>query len=73
MSEPSFEDYMLPILVVMKDGTARKNSEIKPLVLKHMGINPGDLTERQKSGNFKYSDNINFAVSYLSMAGMFIK
>ena len=69
MFEPLFEDYMLPILVVMKDGAARKNSEIRTLVLKNMGLNPDDLTARLKNGNFKYSANISFALSYLSMAG----
>jgi len=67
--EPTFEEYMLPVLKVMSDGKARKNADIKPLVLQSMKIDPSTLTEKQKSGNFKYQDNINFAISYLSMAG----
>lgn len=67
--EPKFEDYMLPILKVMSDGVIRSNGEIRSLVLEYIKLDPSILTEKQKSGNFKYRDNINFAISYLSMAG----
>ena len=70
MTEPKFDKYMLPILKVMADKQPRKNSEIRPLVLKYMGINEKDFVLRNKNGNFKYVDNINFAISYLFMAGL---
>lgn len=71
--EPTFEEYMLPVLRVMADKQIRENKEIRPLVLSYMKLDPAQLTERQKSGNFKYQDNINFAISYLSMAGCLIR
>lgn len=71
--EPTFEEYMLPVLKVMADGKERRNAEIKPLVLELMKLDPATLVERQKSGNFKYQDNINFSISYLSMAGCLVR
>lgn len=69
MKEPTFEEYMLPVLKVMADDVARKNADIKHEVLAFMKIDSAELTEKQKNGNLKYQDNINFAISYLSMAG----
>ena len=70
MLEPKFDDYMKPILEVMKDSGLRRNPEIKALVLSYMKLKKEDFKETQKNGNMKYSDNINFAISYLFMAGL---
>ena len=70
MLEPKFDDYMKPILDVMKDSGLRRNPEIKALVLSYMKLKKEDFKETQKNGNMKYSDNINFAISYLFMAGL---
>lgn len=67
--EPTFEEYMLPVLKAMADKKVRENKEIRPLVLSYTKLDSAQLTEKQKSGNYKYQDNINFAISYLPMAG----
>lgn len=70
MQEPKFEEYMYPILKIMEDSKERTNAEIRSAVLKFMNLKKEDFVLRQKNGNYKYSDNINFAASYLSMAGL---
>ena len=68
--EPKFDEYMRPILEVMKDKAIRRNPEIKTLVIAHMGYKKEDFKETQKNGNMRYLDNIGFALSYLFMAGL---
>ena len=68
--EPKFDEYMKPILEVMKDRAVRRNPEIKTLVIAHMGYKKEDFKETQKNGNMRYLDNIGFALSYLFMAGL---
>lgn len=70
MNEPKFDEYMYPILKVMSDSMQRTNSEIRTAVLQYMELKKEDFVLRQKSGNYKYADNINFAASYLFMAGL---
>lgn len=70
MQEPKFEEYMHPIMKVMSDSKPRTNSEIRTEALQLMHLKKEDFTLRQKSGNYKYVDNINFAASYLFMAGL---
>ena len=69
--EPGYEDYLLPVLKVMADGQTRTNAEIRTLVLELCNLDVTKLVERQTStGNLKYKDNMNFAMSYLFMAGL---
>lgn len=69
--EPGYEDYLLPVLKVMADREIRTNAEIRTLVLDLCGLDVTKLVERQTStGNLKYKDNMNFAMSYLFMAGL---
>lgn len=71
--EPKFDEYMLPILKVMSDMEQRKNSEIRSAILKFMNLKEENFSLRQKNGNLKYIDIINFAISYLFMAGLLIR
>lgn len=66
--EPRFQDYMYPILSLMKDGMQRTNTQIREAVLVSMNLNKENLVLRQQNGNLRYVDNINFAISYLTMA-----
>lgn len=73
MNSPKYEDYMMPILYSMADKKTRINKEIQQILVKQMSLSEETMDERQKNGNLKYRDNINFALSYLSMASLLTK
>ena len=73
MRQLTFEDYMLPILMILADGKVRENSSIRGTIVKQLNLEGEILEERSKNGHLKYADNINFALSYLYMAGLLTK
>lgn len=64
---------MIPIINLMHDGVIREKKVIMSLLITSMKLTDEQLEERGKSGTLKYQDNIGFALSYLSMAGLLNK
>jgi len=73
MKQLTYEDYMLPILIILSDGKVRENLSIREALVKQLNLEGVILEERSKNGHLKYADNINFALSYLYMAGLLTK
>lgn len=73
MKSYTFEDYMLPILRIMSDREIRDNQAIREELIRRLKLSGSVLEVRSKNGHLKYADNINFALSYLQMAGLLVK
>jgi restriction system protein len=73
MKQYTFEDYMMPILIIMEDGKVKENFKIRDDLITNLKLDGDVLEERSRNGHLKYADNINFALSYLQMAGLLIK
>ena len=73
MKQLTFEDYMSPILMILSDGKTKENTDIREAIVKQLKLEGEILEERSKNGHLKYADNINFALSYLYMAGLLTK
>lgn len=73
MKQYTFQDYMLPIINIMADRKTRSNQDIRTRLIEQLKLSGKILEERSKNRHLKYADNINFALSYLYMAGLLDK
>lgn len=67
---PTWEEFMVPTLRVMSDGTLRHWREFQPLVADEANLTSDQRTEMLPSGNqLKYQNRIGWAVSFLTNVG----
>lgn len=67
---PTWEGFMIPVLRVLRDGTARHWREFEPLVADEMSLSDEQRRELVPSGNkLRYKDRIGWAVSFLTNVG----
>jgi restriction system protein len=70
MEQPKFDAYMVPILSVMNDGTARTRSQIIDLSAASMKLADDIKNEQVKTGQLRYRNNAGWAITYLNQAGL---
>jgi len=74
VSVPDFQSLMLPCLQVLTDGKARSAQTLYSEIADKMALTETQRSLRhEKRNNFIYQVNINFAASYLFMAGLLDK
>jgi hypothetical protein len=70
---PSFEEFMLPILMVLSDGNAYSLQDIRNATIKAFGFSDEEIKEELPSGRTtKVIDHITWALTYLRQAGLII-
>lgn len=68
---PSFENFLYPVLFLLKDGTARERDKLRDLCVNYMNFSEEELQERIQSGKkYKIVDRLQWATYYLSKAGL---
>ena len=70
MEQPKFDAYMVPILSVMNDGTARTRSQKIELSAASMKLADDIKNEQVKTGQLRYRNNAGWAITYLNQAGL---
>ncbi|MBN9492815.1 restriction endonuclease [bacterium] len=69
MSIPSFDAFMLPVLVAANDGEAHDMTDLRERVRQSMGLSEDDLAERVPSGRkTRFDDRTGWSVTYLKQA-----
>lgn len=68
---PEFEEFLLPTLKVLADGTTLSVQQIREAVIAVFNFSDEELKERTRSGNnTKVNDRITWALTYLRQAGL---
>lgn len=68
---PSFEQFMYPVLQVLKDGSPKQRNELRKACADFMGLTKEDLEEKILSNNkYKIVDRLQWATYYLLKAGL---
>lgn len=68
---PSFEKFMYPVLLMLKDGLPKQRDELRKACTEFMQLSKSDLEERISSNNkYKIVDRLQWATYYLMKAGL---
>jgi restriction system protein len=71
MSIPKYDEIQLPALKILSDGNEWKSRELEPKLAIYFKLTPEEIIEPYSSGNGTiFLDRINWALSYLNMAGV---
>lgn len=74
MSIPKYNEIQFPILEILKNGKPFKARELEPFLAKHFNLSEDEINRPYNSGNGTiFLDRINWALSYLNMAGLVSK
>jgi restriction system protein len=74
MSIPRYDEIQLPALKLLSDGVQMKSKEMEEPLAKHFNLNEQEINQMYGSGNGPvFIDRINWALSYLNMAGLVYK
>lgn len=74
MAIPKYDEIQFPALKLLSDGKQRKPSEFEYPLSKIFKLTDNEVTQMYDSGNGPiFIDRINWALSYLNMAGVVIK
>ena len=74
MTIPRYDEIQLPALKFLSDGKPRKSQELEIPLAKIFGLTDEEINQMYDSGNGPvFMDRINWALSYLNMAGLFNK
>lgn len=65
---PTWDQLMTPVLTVLQDGNLRRSKEIRTAVVDLIGLSEEAKTELIPSGQPRYENRINWALSYLARA-----
>lgn len=69
MASPSWSDYMAPVLRAMSDGEVHLLKDLREAAADDLGLTPEIRVEAVPSGELRYRNRCNWAVSYLKHAG----
>lgn len=68
---PPFEEFMLPVLRVLKDGQIHDRDSVKVAIVSQMNLSEDDMAEKTRSGNkLQYEDRVEWSLTYLYQAGL---
>lgn len=68
---PEFEEFLLPTLKVLSDGSSQSVQQIREAVIAAFRFSDEELKEKTRSGNnTKVNDRITWALTYLRQAGL---
>ncbi len=70
---PTWEDFMIPTLVVASDGVTRSRRELIALIADVVGLDESQRSVVIPSGQPRYADRISWALSHLSRTGALAK
>jgi restriction system protein len=71
MSIPKYDEIQFPALKILSDGNEWKSKELEPKLAIYFNLTPEEIIEPYSSGNGAiFLDRINWALSYLNMAGL---
>ena len=71
MAIPSYQDFMLPLLTALSDGTERKSSEVDGLLADRLKLTPEDQATKLPSGvQSVWTNRTGWARTYLKKAGL---
>jgi restriction system protein len=74
MSIPKYDLIQLPALQILSDDNEWKSRDLEPLLAIHFKLTEEEMSEPYSSGNGTiFLDRINWALSYLNMAGLVTK
>ena len=74
MTIPRYDEIQIPALNTLKDGIPKKARDMESALAKHFNLRDEDINQMYDSGNGPiFIDRINWALSYLNMAGVVIK
>ena len=74
MKIPKYDEIQFPALQILSDGNEWKSIELEPKLASHFKLTDEATIESYKSGNGTiFLDRINWALSYLNMAGLVSK
>lgn len=65
---PTWDQFMVPVLTVLQDGNLRRSKEIRTAVTDLLGLSEAAKAELIPSGQPRYMNRINWALSYLARA-----
>ncbi len=68
MASPTWPSYMAPVLRVLSDGQVHVLRDIREAAAKDLSLTPGQRDETIPSGELRYRNRCNWAVSYLKHA-----
>ncbi len=68
MVSPSWADYMAPVLRVLSDGEVHRLRDMREAAAEDLGLTPEVRAEELPSGDLRYRNRCNWAVSYLKHA-----
>jgi restriction system protein len=74
MAIPRYDEIQLPALKLLSDGIQMKSKEMEEPLAKYFKLNEDEINQMYGSGNGPvFIDRINWALSYLNMAGVVYK
>lgn len=73
MAVPGFQEFFLPVLLCLQDGSPQKVRQIADAMVKHFALTEEDLGELLSSGSPRYYNNVTWALSYLFQAGLLLR
>ena len=74
MAIPRYDEIQFPVLKLLADGTQKKSRELEPLLADYFKMTEEEVIQMYDSGNGPiFIDRINWALSYLNMAGVVFK
>lgn len=74
MNIPKYDSIQLPALQILSDGNEWKSRDLEPLLAIHFKLSESEIEIPYNSGNGTiFLDRINWALSYLNMAGLVTK
>jgi restriction system protein len=74
MSIPRYDEIQLPALKLLSNGVQMKSKEMEEPLAKHFNLTEQEINQMYGSGNGPvFIDRINWALSYLNMAGLVYK
>jgi restriction system protein len=66
MPVPTWQEFMVPTLEVLRDGQVRRLRELYALVANKVGLSESERAERLSAGDIKHENRIGWATSYLT-------
>ena len=74
MSIPKYDEIQLPALKLLSEGIPKKSKDLELPLAKHFNLSEDEINQLYDSGNGPvFVDRINWAMSYLNMAGLVSK
>lgn len=70
MEQPKWQEYMLPVMEYLKDGSSRTRWEIIDTVAASTKLTAELMAERNPTGDPKYANRIGWAITYLKQSGL---